>query len=307
MARDFNYQPVDYILEQLSRIPHYNINEGNVITDISIALGFMVKNAVQEDAVAFLPVKNNIAEMPEGYTQIHRVSKYNKNVCLFEEEDFLTFLTNEKEHSHPHLEVEQDCEECQSDEDLYNLIQQQNFIAMKYPYGLFLSSYYYKKAFTPVRPSNNIYISSLACKDEHTSEVYNGCSDEYTIQKGLNKKLILSFCEGYIAVAYKRPLTDDSTGYPLIPDDSNANEAILAFVKAKIFEELAYAGREGYYNMAENERVKWGKYLKQFNNSAKMPQTEDDYQSDLESKLGSYPNRSRYYGNFSNVARRRKI
>lgn len=299
MARDFNYQPVDYILEQLSRIPHHTLNEADVITDISIALGFMVKNAVQEEAVAFLQVKNNFAEMPEGFTQIQRVSKYTKDICIFDEGDFLTFTG---------IRIN-DCQDCHEEEqEIVQEINHQGFLAMKYPYGKFLGSQYYKSSFTPVRPSNNVFISSLACKEEHFSDIYGGCQDEYTIQKGLKKKLILSFCDGYIAVAYKRPLTDDSTGYPLIPDDSNANEAILCFCKAKIFEQMAYSGREGnYYNMAENERAKWGKYLKQFNNSAKMPQSEDDYQSDMESKLGSYPNRNRFYGNFSNVARRRRI
>lgn len=294
MARDFNYQPVDYILEQISRIPHYTINEGDVITDISIALGFMVKNAVQEDAVIFLPVKNNMAEMPFGYSEIHRISRYTKDVCIQEDEDLLDLLMQESE-----------CLDCEEDEE--ESFSPQEFIAFKYPYGKFIGSNYYNQAFVPVRPTNNAFFSSLACKNDMASSVYSNCQYEYSIRKGLKKSILFNFSDGYVAISYKRPLTDDSTGYPLIPDDSNANEAILAFVKAKIFEVLDYQGRQGYSNKATEERAKWGKYLKQFNNAAKMPQTEDDYQSDMESKLGSYPNRKRYYNFFNRVARGRRI
>lgn len=313
MARDFNYVTVDYIFSQLGRIPNYTLNENDVLTDISLALGFMFKGALTEEAVAILEVKNNIAVCNFGYSQIHRILKYDGSTSREEGSNLLKSFLNLKSEGCVDCEDTLDFEDtdddcgCGGEDDLdFNECYLNLSNTYSFPFQTFYGNNLIRKKFSIVKPSRHSFFSSLVCNSQESSELYKGCQLEYSIQKGLQKRLLLSFSEGYIAVAYTRPITDDATGYPLIPDDSNANEAILAFTRAKIFEVLAYSGREGYGNLAIAEREKWGKYLKQFNNAAKMPQTEDDYQSQLETTLGSYPSSNQYKGRMAGLSRRRR-
>ncbi len=314
MARNAEYTTVDRILAQLSRIPNHTLREDEVIEDIGIALGFMVKQATHEEAVMFLQVKNNVAQIPVGVSSILRVSKFTGQQDAFHCREFQGFIYNLWNEDSKSCDLDS-CEECEEDIDLPEpgqtsdpeQLSTKDYIAYKFPYAHILGNSYFRSNFMPVALTDNSWFSSLVCREEGYGEIYRGCSLEYNIRNGLNKSLVLSFCEGTIAVLYKRPLTDDETGYPLIPDNSNANEAILAFTKSKIFENLAYAGRSGYGQLAAIERERWGKYLKQYNNAQKMPQTEDEFENLLNVSLDSKMSRRQHRSAFAGLNKRKRL
>lgn len=280
------YTTVDRILAKFHRdLRGTDINESDAIEWIGEALEFLKVPQIQEQAVAFIEVKNNEAYLPVGLHLILQIAR--NNDWGPENEDAIAIPAEVVE------EVTQE-ESC-------NPIPYKPYFDMQWQYINWTTSSYCQQKYTPVRLANNVFFKSLVCKEKtpYTGSV----QDEYTIVGVTDKKLRFSFSEGQVAIAYLKNALDENTGYPLVPDNIRHQTAITYYVKWKIAERFDWAGREGWSSKADKAEQKWLKYVKQSNNYMKMPKTLDDYQDLLEESHHLIPKQKRYYNYFGNLGR----
>ena len=312
----FQYITVDTILAKYSRdFKGNSINESDAIEWIGEALGFMKVASASEEAVAFLEVKDYVAPIPIGLHYIIQIGKDNQwtandstNVCtvnqLLCELDPLPCTKSTCDdgctsgcgcHScNPPIVTD-----CQG-----NLIGPYDFayyrpkFDLHWEYDPFYRSMKYSHRYSPVRLANNSFYNSLVCHVEEWECLDGACRDEYTIVQNFLK---FNFKEGMVAVAYKRQMIDQITGYPMVPDDESAKAAITYYLGWKMKEAEMWNHREGAVGLAERAEQKWLKYVKQFKSKAKMPTGVDDYQDLMEQSLYLVPRHDSYYGFFGNL------
>ena len=74
----FEYTSVDTIFAKFSRdLRGTDLHESDIIEWIGEALGFMNVVEIQEEAIAFIEVKNHKAELPNNFKSVIQVAKYN--------------------------------------------------------------------------------------------------------------------------------------------------------------------------------------------------------------------------------------
>lgn len=173
---------------------------------------------------------------------------------------------------------------------------------LKWSYGTWVSSKYYKANYTPIRLATSTFFNSIVCKEKDRF-LYGSCVDEYTIVGTTEKKLRFSFKEGQIALSFLKNSVDEETGYPLIPDQISYITAITYYIKWKIAEENDWSGRDGWASKSERAEAKWLKYCRQAKNYMKMPKTLDEYQNLLEQTHYLIPDHRKYYGYFGNLGK----
>ena len=158
----------------------------------------------------------------------------------------------------------------------------------------------------PVRLANNNLFHNIVCK-ELTPEIenlYRGCEDTYALIGGLGKSVLrFSFKEGQVALAYLKVGIDETTGYPLVPDDISLITAITYYCKWKISERKRWEGREGFIREAQDAEAHWLKYVKQTRNKVRRPKTRDDFQNLKDSSLYMIPDHNKYNNFFGNLNR----
>lgn len=303
MAKKYNFISVDTLLAKFAReLKETTINEGDIIEWIGEALSFMKVISQNEEAVAILKVNNYTAELPSPIKYLTQVAKLNNhnnydcNCCSIETEEF--------------IEEGCDCEEsCYQDFNESNEYIIPGTYTAKYSYLDFYRSFKRNKI-EPMKLANGAFFNSLVCRelDNEISSYYNNCEHQYSIvgTSGLNA-IRTSFKEGWVAVAYVRTPTDEETGYPLIPDEPNHIQAINYFVRWKIAESLAWVGREGFANIAIQSEERWLKYIRQANNTAKMPSGAADYEDLKNQSLYLIPKTNKYNNYFGTINKRENL
>lgn len=320
----FNYTSVDTIFAKFSRdLRGTDLHESDVIEWIGEALGFLKVAEIQDEALAFIEVKNHKAELPENFQDIIQVARYNnwkgptddlspcktlENICNENnnensECDSRYLLRDSSESSRRYIITD-----CQG-----NIVDGEDNISyfrprfdLKWEYEGWMRSSYYRGNFTPVRLANNTFLNSIVCTetDPDVKGLYQGSIDEYTLVGGFPvRELRFSFKEGYIALAYHRAMIDDETGYPLIPDDISHITAITYYIKWKLAERFRWDGREGFAQEARDAEEKWLKYVRQANNKSKMPRGADQYQNMMEQSMYLIPRTRKYHGFFGSLGR----
>ena len=79
MKQKFSYTSVNTILSKFNRDLRGNdISESDIIEWTGEALGFMKIVEIQEEALAFLEVRNHQAELPDGFQNIIQIARNNK-------------------------------------------------------------------------------------------------------------------------------------------------------------------------------------------------------------------------------------
>lgn len=327
MAESIQYVSVNTILAKFHRdLKKEDVNESDVIEYIGEALGFLKVPQIQEQAIAFIEVKDYECKMPEHLQMVLQIARNNdwspetKEKCL-PPVDVVAELIRDA-----NLVPDTECEDCdESFEDVFgnNCIDEYSlgyipYFDMQAQYIPWTSTNHYKETYTPVRLANHTFFNTLVCKEkdespyenenkdiatifsrhDHTSE-----QDEYNIIGTEEKKLQFSFREGYIAVAYVRNAMDNETGYPLIPDNIRHITAITYYIKWKLAEMYMWNGRAGFDTIAADNERKWLKYVRQANNYMKMPKSIDEFQNLLESSHYLIPRHRRYYGFFGKLGR----
>ncbi len=311
-----NYTTVDRIFSKFTReLKGTDFNESDVIEMIGEALEFLKVEQVQEQAVAFIEVKNHEASMPDGFQMVLQVAR--NNYWEKEKDDCTPCKTLKKIQDEPEQEVsEDDCDFCKTTvlmTDCNGFIINSGDIVdyrpqfdMKLYYDYWTHSNYYKRNFSPVRLANNTFYNTIVCK-QRVDDGCRDCTDEYTIVGTVDKKLRFSFKDGQIALSYLKNAIDENTGYPLVPDQISYITAITYYIKWKLAEWYVWNGRAGYANIAEKSQERWEHYVKQAKNFAKIPKSIDDYQDLLEQSFYLIPNHKKYYGYFGSIGRSQRL
>lgn len=326
MRQKFTYTSMNTLLAKLSRdLRGVDISESDIIEWAGEALGFMKLVEIQEEALAFLEVKDYQAEIPEGFQYVIQIAR-NNSFDTKEKMSSLDILNNMNCGSV--LKTESATQDCRVITDNHcepidcnkvactdcngNLLNEPElayyrpYFDLKYEYSWWMESSYYRESYTPVRLANHSFMGSLVAEvpEEVRHGLYAATTDEYTIVGGYpNLCLRFSFKDGLVALSYVRAKIDSETGYPLIPDDTLFLNAITYYIKWKLAERLRWNGREGFVQEAQDAERLWRRYLRQALNRAKMPQGVDDYQDLLEESLYLIPRHRKYYGFFGKLGR----
>ena len=294
------YTSIDRVLASFNRnIVDSDVNESDLIEWIAEAMGFLRVNSIQEEALAFLRVKDYHSIIPEGF---HSVIQIARNLKWSEE------VNNETQLSCSPNEVLEDIKETSSAVRIpiitdcqgniigdYEVSYYRPYFDLKWEYELWSKMPRFQHDYRPVRLANSTLFGSLVCKED--KNIYTGNEDEYDIVGTTDMKLRFSFKEGEVVMAYNRTAIDPTTGYPLIPDNEICIAALNYYLKWKLAERLSWSGRQGFTNEADRAEQRWLKYARQYKNYEKMPKTLDDYQDHMDLTTTMFkPNR--YYNFF---------
>lgn len=306
---ELNYTTVNRIFSKFTRdLRGTDINESDVIEWIGEALEFLKVPQIQEQAVAFIEVKNHHAEIPKGFHMVLQIARNNN----WEAEKLspcsvANCVENDTEETTCDFCCETvtitDCNGFILNEG--DIIDYKPMFDLKFFYQPWLNSKYYKRNFTPVRLANHTLFNTIVCKEK--VDLCMGCTDEYTIVGTTEKRLRFSFAEGQIAMSYLKNALDDETGYPLVPDEISYITAITYYIKWKISEWYQWNGRAGYDGLVSDTERKWKQYARQAKNKAKMPKSLDDYQDLLEQTHYLIPDHKKYYSYFGNLGRPERL
>jgi hypothetical protein len=302
---ELQYTTIDRLFAKFSRdLRGTTLNESDVIEWIGEALEFLKVFQFQEQAVAFLEVKDFVSELPVGFQMVLQIARNNEwsseNQC--KPCDIISAI-----------DTTSDIDPCATKVLTTNcngyILNGEDIVAYRPQFDINLNYENWQNNparvnnFTPVRLANHTLFNTIVCKEKDFEGLYQGVEDEYTIVGMFEKQLRFSFKEGQIALAYLKSAIDSETGYPLIPDEISCITAISYYVKWKIAEWFAWNKREGYNSIAQNQERLWIKYVKQAKNKAKMPKTLDDYQDLLEQSHSLIPSHKKYYGFFGNLGK----
>lgn len=293
----YNFITVDTLLAKFSReLKDTSINESDIIEWIGEALSFMKSHSQNEEAVAIIDVNNYTAVLPSPIKYLIQVGKLKEQDCDCSCEEVLDCGCDE------------DYEEqsCLKDFTESNSHITPGTYTRKYAYLDYLKTTKHRNI-EPVRLANNKFFNTLVCSELDRS-IYNECNYQYSIigNSGL-QALRTSFKEGKIIVAYIRPTLDEDTGYPMIPDEANHLQAINYYVRWKIAETLSWVGREGYNQLSIQSEERWLKYIRQANNTAKMPTGIDEYENLKSQSLYLIPRVNKYNNYFGTLNRTEKL
>lgn len=298
MAQAFQYTSVDRIFAKLHReLRGTTLHESDVIEWIGEALEFLQVRETQEQALAFIEVKDYEAVVPTGMQMVLQMARNNN----FEASGIpeVGEVVEELEHESTD-KVILDCNG-QPIVD-YEVAYYRPFFDLKYEYDPWCRSNLYYEQYTPIRLANHTLFKTLVCKEKGFEELYNPQQDEYTIVGTVDKKFRFSFQNGSIAVSYLRTALGEN-GYPLVPDQISYITAITYYIKWKIAEWEQWNRREGSAGLADKMEQRWLKYARQSKNWAKMPKSIDQYQNLLEESHYLIPRLKRYYGFFGKLGR----
>lgn len=316
MNHKYNYTSVDRIFAKFSRdLRGTDLHESDIIEWIGEALEFLKLPEIQEEAVAFLEIKNYQAELPQGFQSMIQVARNNRwtssdPTCIkdivscdidnTETVDFKCLCQMNFDNM-----VFTDCEGNIINKE-YDVAYYRPKFDLKWEYELWTGSRYYQTHYSPVRLANSSFFNTVVCRENNPNlkRLYNSTSDEYTLIEGYpTRQIRVNFREGQIAISYLRNAIDEKTGYPLIPDSIEHITAIGYYIKWKMSERLRWNGREGFATEAQDAEAKWLKYVRQAINKTKMPSGIDQYQNLMEQSLYLIPRTRKYYGFFGNLGR----
>lgn len=303
----YQFIPLDSILAKYHRdFRGLGINEGDAIEWIGEALGFAKIHGNSEEAVAYMEVKNHQCDIPNGLHYVIQIARNNqwtlanKEVCSTEaiieslksDEGCTTCLSGDCTDMYAKNLVPVDCNGAIVGD--YEVAYYRPFFDLQYEYTGWANKTYSSRQYTPVRLSNNSFFNSIVCTVPGMEGLYDSCQDEYTI---VQDQLRFSFKEGFVALSYLRQVTDEETGYPMIPDDESAKAAITYYLAWKFKQREAYNHREGAAQLSADAEQHWLKYIKQFKAKTKMPSTIDDLEA-LKNESNYLIPRMRRYDNF---------
>jgi hypothetical protein len=311
---------MDAVFSKIDRDFGNNWEEGDVIEWTGEALEHMSCVKSYEEAVAFREVKNHQVEIPKFMHSIIQIGRNNKwtpstaKTC----ETPLTISTEVQ-----NLAYNSTCNDCQ--DKGYVILDQNGKPLVEYdvayyrPYFDLIGEYHLwsnsarcKQNYTPVRLSEHSFFDSLVCTlDPISAALIGNNKDIYTEPRGddeykvvAGKMLRFSFLEGLVAIAYTRQVVDNTTGYPMIPDNISFKEGIFRYITMKMLEKDCYNGREASCGKAENAANKWDWYCGQATGVDKMIHGEDEHQNLLEQRSYILPRNNRYYGFFGNLGKK---
>lgn len=297
------YTTMDRVFAKVKRDITSDFDELEVVEWTGEALEAMLTRRSFEEAVAFIEVKNHQCELPPRLHGIIQIAKnnlwtpQNKNCvtpsAIITETPNVTYKCDGQDMGYVVLDA------CGTPVLEYD-------IAYYRPYFDLLTEYYgwvncntYKRAYTPVRLATNSFFNSIVCKELNQSP-YTNCKDEYTVIPKV-KILRFSFDCGSVAVAYLRQLTDNKTGWPLIPDEYSNLSAIVAYISYRMANREFQNNREGSITKKRENQQDWDWYCGQAVCNDMMPQGEDEHQNLLSQRQYLIPQQNSYFSYFGGL------
>lgn len=300
----FEYTTMNNILGKFHRdFRGLDIHESDAIEWVGDALDYMKIASAMEEAVAFVEVKDFQIDIPNYLHYIIHIARANdwegEDLCPAEVEAAIEEDVN----------CDNDCKiniqfvDCNG-VPIFDEEEKSNprpYFDLQWEYDPWMRSRYYKQKYSPVVLANHSFFNTLVCQDPNFADLYRNSNlyDEYSPVKAA-KKIRFSFETGYVAVAYLRQKMDED-GYPMIPDNKYARQAITYFLLWKIKEREAYLHREGSKQLADDANKKWEDYIKKFKNEAKMPSGAAQYQNLANQSRYLLPRNNKFYGYFGNL------
>lgn len=310
MGRKFQYTTLDRVLSKLYRdLGLEEISETDVVEWCGEALNFMETPSILEEAVAFVEIKNHMAELPIGLQSIIQIARnvnWTKDQNKFCPANVLLDTNNiesvDSSAGELKAPVPLDCNGTPLSD--YDLAYYRPYFDLQYEYNGWTDSNYYQQDYVPMRLANHSFFNSLVCPEDENiyaqDNTYDGGLSEYTISDNMLKT---SFKEGSVAIAYYRQKLDPITGYPMIPEDVSFTTAITKYITMMYMSRMWYMGREGYSDKMQKAEADWQWYCKQASNKAFTLHGVDEHQNLLEQRNHLIPKINRYYGFFGNLGR----
>lgn len=316
MGRQLQFTSIDRVISKIYRDTGIEeLPEQDVIEWIGEALEAISTVSVYEEAVAFITIKNHRGDLPTGLHSIIQVAKNNKwspedskdNCGVTPAEVILDCPCKDKKtecgcgNKSPlkgYQPLVLDCHGGIIGD--YELAYYRPYFDLQYEYHGWMNSSYYRQQYTPMRLSNHTFFNSLVCEEDPGIYTNTNSHDEYTIN---GDQILTSFKEGSIAIAYYRTLLDPETGYPMVPDDYSALQAIHYYVTWKYMSRMWYLGREGFGDKMQEAERQWIWYCNQFGNSQMMIYGIDQHENLKDLRHQLVPSKSKYYGYFGKLSK----
>lgn len=313
MGRELQYTSIDRIISKIYRDTGIeSIPEEDLIEWIGEALESISTVSVYEEAVAFIEIKNHKGDLPNGIHSIIQIARNNKWVkkencnfspaeivldCDCEVKEKISCGCSNTSYFKGDKPFVLDCNGGILDD--YEVAYYRPYFDLRYEYHGWTNSKYYQRNYSPMRLSNHTFFNTLVCQEDE--QVYtSSCTDEYTVN---GDQIITSFEEGSIAVAYYRTRLDSTTGYPLVPDDYSALQAIKYYITWMYMSRMWYTGREGYGDKMQEAEKQWVWYCRQFSNSQMQIYGIDQHENLKNIRYQMLPQNNSYYGFFGKLGR----
>lgn len=301
MSSNITYTSIDRVIAKFQRdLRGTDMNESDLIEWIGEALEFLKVPQMQEQAVAFLEVSNFETIVPVGFQQVLQLARNNKWSKESTEHCGATIEEATEDLPKAHVGVPTDCQGNLLGD--FEVAYYRPFFDLNWGFQSWTMSSTFRNNYTPIRLADSYLFNSLVCKEKDRS-LYNNNEDEYTLVGTTEKKIRVSFQEGFVALAYSRSAIDPETGYPLVPDNISYQTAITYYIKWKLAEWYAWNGRAGFDSLAAQAEERWLKYARQGKNFMKMPKTLDDFQDLMEQTHNMLPNYRKYQSFFGKIKR----
>lgn len=323
MGKKFQYVSLNRVLSKIYRdLGIEDISETDVVEWAGEALEGIGAVGIQEEALAFMEIKNYEAQLPNGLTTIIQVARdydYSEPTCkktcpadIVANDDEIT----ERPRTNPSVgpnscgvvtqyagntdgyPVPLDCNGTPITG--YDVAYYRPYFDLQYEYFGWCQHDYYRRRYRPIRLANHSFFNSLVCLEDNELYQKDG-QDEYTI---VHDRIRTSFQTGFIAIAYNRHKVDAETGYPMIPDDYSVITAITYYITWKYMARMWYMGKDGYERKMREAEAQWQWYCTQAANMAFKPYGVDEHQNLMEQHYRMIPDRESYYGFFGKLGRR---
>lgn len=258
------------------------ISESDAIEWAANALEHLRVKDLYSINTAIINVEHYQCEMPEGCVNVLEIAKHRH---LKQMDYYNDKILMEYDSDNPC-----GCDDCDKEPEKEFVFCQKYYVSWGYYFPLKSYTTHPEPKFDwmYVEPSyNNFFMASTQDKSG---------VDEYRIDDG---KILFSFEKGVVAVSYMGIRLDEE-GFPLVPDDISAREAIVRYVTFKYMQRQWYLGREGYQDKMMKAEQDWHWYCKQFKNKMKMP-SEDDLRKFISTELRLFPSLTKDYFGYLNI------
>lgn len=262
------YIPLQSVIADLYRdLGLDDISEADVYEWAANALEHISVKPMLDVNTVFLNVENYKCELPVGLKDVLQIAKHNNLMHRPKNPNNMFFEVDDNKCGCSKDPVPNDCG-CSEPKEK-KLCVCQSFVNNWGWFFVFDTDKRRREKFdwTLVMPTNNNFFKLGMCDG-----IADSPFDEYSVENG---KVLFSFKEGFIAMSYTAPRVDED-GYPLMPDDISAREAVNKYVTMKYMARQWYLGREGYQDKMIKAEQDWHWYCKQFKMKAVMPD-EDEY------------------------------
>jgi hypothetical protein len=299
------YTSIDRILAKLNR-DIGSFNEDDAIEWIGEALEFMETARSLQDSVAFIEVKNHEAILPNYFQSLIQIARYNgwdkslaNSLCapkkILEEKCQNDFKYGKRpdcgcyEEGSPKPDyIVLDCEGKPLVD--YDLAYYRPYFDLQWEYHPFTLSTFYRSKFTPVRPAgSNFFV--VGHEQKEYNQIYQHSTDEFSV---VMDSIRFSFKEGLVAVAYKKTVIDEDSGYPMIPDSISHLTAITHYIRMMLAQKDMDKGREGAIGRYDRATQKWQWYCKQAKNKDMIPKGDAEYQQLVDQFNTLLPRQNQY-------------